>query len=141
MQGRTGIGSDLNRWPHQYHRRASLLVCVHLRFHFLVPEQVRYRRGGTIATSGGSTATLFATNDRTLFSGSATGRAVCSGCTNLCPDRRLSEPRSERAQSLEIHRAQVLEADEATPKLQQAFGFNIVRSNEGQIAIGADRIR
>jgi hypothetical protein len=55
MQGRTGIGSDLNRWPHQYHRRASLLVCVHPRFHFLVPEQVRYRREGTIATSGGST--------------------------------------------------------------------------------------
>jgi hypothetical protein len=79
---------------HQYHPRASLLICVHLRFHFLVPEQVRYRRGGTIATSGASTAPLFATNDQTLFFGSATGRA---GCADLCPDRRLSEPRSEQA--------------------------------------------
>jgi hypothetical protein len=34
----------------------------------------------------------------------------------------------------------VLEADEATPKLQQAFGFNVVISDEGQIAVGADHV-
>jgi hypothetical protein len=35
-----------------YHPCSSLLIRVHLRFHFLLPEQARNRRGATIVISG-----------------------------------------------------------------------------------------
>src|ERR1700722_15526874 len=38
-----------------YHLCSSLLIRVHLRFHFLLPEQARNRRGGTIVISGETT--------------------------------------------------------------------------------------
>ena len=148
-----------------HHPRSSFLIRVHLRFHFRVPEQARCRRGGTIAIFGRKQRDAVRhQSSNALFLVAATGRAVCSAC--VCPEIRTNIRSPSGPEALQgsqrrptpspiagspshgrsvldrsgFHRAQVLEADEAAPKLQQAFGFNVVRSDEGQIAIGADRI-